>query len=263
MFFIKLVRRLAKNCLGYARSLINGFLKNVFVISRMRLGDFAPKRDLYGYFEHRYIYRSPEWLRDHRRYFSESGRGFGASAFHVAWYDVLRKYRPKHLLEIGVYRGQVISLWQLIADKVGLEVDVSGISPLDSSGDQVSNYPKLDYKKDIEKNFKYFGLTSPKIIASKSTHADAVRHIKSRKWDLIYLDGNHDFDVVLSDYQLAVENLNRDGILCLDDSSLFLSYPILGNFKGHEGPSRIMRDYALHELKHLFTVGHINFFAKR
>src|SRR6516225_3252702 len=70
---------------------------------------FPSRNDLFAYM-HRYFFtRLPHPLREHRVYFSEKGRGFGEEAFHSMWYLVLREFRPSTLMEIGVFRGQVIS----------------------------------------------------------------------------------------------------------------------------------------------------------
>jgi hypothetical protein len=190
-------------------------------------------------------------------------RGFGLPAFHAAWLYILKTYKPKYLLEIGVYRGQTISLWQLIADKCDLDVEINGITPLINEGDEVSNYLDIDYANDILIHFKKFRLNKPTICKGLSTDKHAIDFINSKKWDLIYIDGGHNFDVVLSDYYNSVSNLNKGGILCMDDSSLYLDMSIAGIHKGHPGPSKVLSDYAIQELEHLMTVGHNNFFIKR
>jgi hypothetical protein len=220
------------------------------------------KVDLYRYFEFKYIWLSPRWLKSHRRYFSKKSRGFGEAPFHAAWLYILKAYKPKFLLEIGVYRGQIISLWQLIGDKCGLDIEVNGITPLAGKGDEVSRYLDIDYGKDIMNNFKNFRLNKPMLFKGLSNDKNAIDFINSKKWDLIYIDGGHDFSVVLSDYRNSILNLNKGGILCIDDSSLYLDMEINGKFKGHPGPSKVVSEYAIHELNHLFTVGHNNFFIK-
>jgi len=208
------------------------------------------------------MWLSPRWLKSHRRYFSKKSRGFGEAPFHAAWLYILKAYKPKFLLEIGVYRGQVISLWQLIGDKYGLDVEVNGITPLTGVGDEVSKYLNIDYGKDIMSNFKNFRLNKPKLVKGLSIDKNAINFINSKKWDLIYIDGGHDFNVALSDYRNSILNLNKGGILCIDDSSLYLDMEIDGKFKGHSGPSRVVSEYAMQELNHLMTVGHNNFFVK-
>ena len=219
-------------------------------------------RDLYRSYDHAFHYLYPEWLRQHRSYF-EGERGFGENAFHAAWLDVLRRHKPQNLLEIGVYRGQSLSLWQLIASKFEMEMFVAGISPLTNLGDSVSVYPEVDYESDIFANFNKFSLKTPLLVKSLSTESLSTEFISSKNWDLIYIDGSHEYDVVLHDYEISLKNLKVGGILCMDDSSLFWDTPIEGVFKGHFGPSKVAMDFATVEMNYEFTVGHLNFFSKK
>ena len=65
-------------------------------------------------------------------------------------------FKPNYLLEIGVYRGQIISLFELLVSSYSKEFEIWGISPLDNSSDSVSEYMDLDYHGDIKKNFDNF-----------------------------------------------------------------------------------------------------------
>jgi hypothetical protein len=54
------------------------------------------------------------FLKAHRDHVEANGLGFGDRAFHFLWLLILdylkRQSLPNDLLEIGVYKGQVISL---------------------------------------------------------------------------------------------------------------------------------------------------------
>jgi hypothetical protein len=181
------------------------------------------------------------------------------------WYLLLREFRSTNCLEIGVYRGQVISLWKLMARELGIrECEVHGISPFSASGDAVSKYgEKIDYYKDVLENHATFGLQNPHLLKAYSTDADARAYIRSRRWSLIYIDGNHDYEVANTDYDICVENLAEGGILVMDDSSLFTDFvPPLYAFSGHPGPSRVVQERAMKELTFLAGVGHNSVFSK-
>jgi hypothetical protein len=175
------------------------------------------------------------------------------------------EYKPTNLLEIGVYRGQVVSNWTLIAKLLNLKVDVSGVSPFSSFGDSVSEYLKnLDYYQDIQDTFEELDLEKPTFIKGFSSDKNAVKYIKSKKWDMIYIDGGHDYKDVLFDYKLCLENLSDNGIIVIDDASLYTDYePLSFAFKGHPGPSLIAREYADKEMKFLGAVGHNSVYIKR
>lgn len=216
--------------------------------------------DLYREFDFNFRFASPKYLRRHRAYFKKNKRGFGEDAFHAAWLYIFKKYSPVNCLEIGVYRGQIISLWALISQNLNSNSNIWGLTPLIAETDSVSEYAELEYLQDIENNFSEFQLSKPQIIRGLSTDQDSISRMKKTAWDLIYIDGGHDFDVVLSDYQNAKSCARQNAIICFDDSSLYFSTE--GAFKGHPGPSRVVTEYALKEMSYLFTVGHLNFFQK-
>src|SRR5262249_10669127 len=142
---------------------------------------------------------APEWLRQHRWFFSQESRGFGEDAFHAMWFKLLSERRPRRCLEIGVYRGQVISLWLLIAEKMGFPIEVHGISPFSPAGDSVSKYIEgLDYYADVLANCARFSSERPRLLRAYSTDAEAVALINVGSWDLIYIDGSHEEAVVLA-----------------------------------------------------------------
>src|SRR5438270_5491658 len=99
----------------------------------------------------------PQELRRHRNYFAKSRRGFGENAFHVMWFLLFTEFRPASFLEIGVYRGQVLSLASLLQSLTRQTGEIVGISPFESAGDSVSKYRKhIDYLADTRANFAQF-----------------------------------------------------------------------------------------------------------
>ena len=49
---------------------------------------------------------------------------FGEDSFHVLWYLLLDEFKPKEILEIGVYRGQVLTLWSLISKELEIKTNI-------------------------------------------------------------------------------------------------------------------------------------------
>ncbi len=206
---------------------------------------------------------APSYLRAHRKFFSKAGRGFGEEAFHAMWLALFSEYRFRNCLEIGVYRGQVISLWALIHRNLKLEGSVLGISPLDDSGDAYSNYAKLDYAQDIKQNFSHFNLPEPKLIPFASQAFETNEALSGEVFDLIYIDGSHDYLDVVHDVDLAFNHLAQRGILVLDDAGLFLGYKArFFSFSGHEGPSKVAQSLSGSRFKLIGICGHNVIFQK-
>ena len=52
-------------------------------------------------------------------------------------------------LEIGVYRGRVLSLIKLLSNLLNKNGQIWGITPLHDAGDKYSNYENIDYLNAI------------------------------------------------------------------------------------------------------------------
>lgn len=229
------------------------------------VSEYKDLNKLYAYMHHYYRHKCPNEIRAHREYFKLHARGLGEDAFHAMWWLLFKEFRPRRVLEIGVYRGQIVSLWALIAQKLGFEIEVHGISPFAPIGDSVSSYASgIDYERDVLTAFEYLKLKRPILLRALSSDDIAVKHIKSQQWDLIYIDGCHDYDVARSDYEISREQITAGGIVVLDDASLYTKYNPPGfAFAGHVGPSRVARDLADQEMITLGIVGHNNVFRCR
>ena len=226
----------------------------------------CPERNaMHAYAVHYYAHNLPVRLREHRTYFKQNMRGFGEDAFHAMWWMLFLEYQPRQCLEIGIYRGQIISLWALIAQILNYSCGIHGISPFSSLGDTVSVYREdVDFFTDTLNSFMIFNLPAPTLVKALSTDLAAIKHVSRHCWNLIYIDGSHDFEIALADYQLCREHLAIGGLLVIDDSSLGTSFsPPLFSFAGHPGPSRVAAEFAMREMKFLGAVGHNNVFQKK
>lgn len=213
----------------------------------------------------RYFYFNlPGPLKDHKKYFSKKSRGFGEKAFHTMWYLLYKKYRFTNFLEIGIYRGQTISLAGLLSKMHDDEIVVHGISPFDQSGDAVSRYMQIDYLQDVYQNFEKFALKRPVLIKAYSTDKVAEEVIASTAWDCIYIDGSHEYEVAKKDWQLCSSHIRIGGIIVMDDASLYTSYePPFFAFKGHPGPSRVADEIKEDKnFKETLRVGHNRVFER-
>lgn len=154
----------------------------------------------------------PGLLRRHRAYFVKDRRGFGEDAFHVMWWMLFREARPGHFLEIGVYRGQTSSLASVLQRMLAIEGAVVGISPFSPSGDAVSRYPTdVDYLRDTKANFSAFDLPQPEFVQAFSTDKAATDRIRKQAWDIISIDGNHDYEIAKADWNVCREAVRQGG----------------------------------------------------
>ena len=261
----KLIRKVFKSSSYRVNNFSKIFSFKVKTIDEIQTSN---RNTIYKYFLDYFYFQSSKNIRLHRYYFKKNKRGFGEDAFHGMWDYLFSTYKPKNILEIGVYRGQSISLFELMSQNLNLKADVWGITPLSNDGDSVSSYESINYEEDIKNNYKHFNLGEPKIIKAFSTDDQALKFIKSKKWDLIYIDGSHDYVIVQKDILNSLPYLKSGGILVLDDSSLNtdfnLKIPYIPTFKGHPGPSKVFSELINEKaVKLLFGVGHNNVFVKK
>lgn len=206
----------------------------------------------------------PLELQKHREFFQAERRGFGEDAFHTMWWRLVERFQPASFLEIGVYRGQTLSLISLLSQLAGRPCSVTGISPFSSAGDSVSNYGKgLDYRADTLANFARFNLPVPELLQAYSTDPAAESLIRSRKWDIIYIDGNHDYEIVKADWAVCSEAIAPGGMIVLDDSGLSTAYhaPAFAT-GGHPGPSQLASEIDRSRFEEILQVGHNRVFRK-
>ena len=174
------------------------------------------------------------------------------------WWLLFQKYRPSQFLEIGVYRGQTLSLASLLQQTMKISGQVVGISPFNPSGDQVSSYLKgIDYLEDTLGNFTHFGLARPELIRAFSTDSVSVARISDNTWDAVYIDGNHDYEIAKADWDTCARFCAIGGVIVLDDASLSTAYvPPAFATGGHPGPSRVAAEIDPSRFREVLRVGH-------
>ena len=228
--------------------------------------NFSGRNEQYQYLHHYFWNLSPDWLREHRKYFTKERRGFGEDAFHAMWYFIFKEFRPAKVLEIGVYRGQTISLFTLLSKHFNItSSNIHGISPFTPAGDEVSVYAaSINYYDDVLLNFKYFNLPDANLHKGFSTD-DAMKEIISNiQWDLIYIDGNHDYEVAKQDFELSAHHLKKGGLIILDDASFNTDFkPPVYATSGHAGPSKVAAEIDAAQFEEILSVGHNRVFKKR
>jgi predicted O-methyltransferase YrrM len=80
---------------------------------------------------------------------------------------------------------------------------------------------------------------------------------------MVYIDGNHDYEVVRRDWEVCARSLRPGGIIVFDDAGLTTEYqPPAFASRGHPGPSRVAQDAGRGEFRELLQVGHNRAFQK-
>jgi len=217
--------------------------------------------DCFRYFNE----RLPAEVREHRAYFRQRRRGLNEDAMHVMWFLLFREFKPANFLEIGVYRGQTLSLAELLSRLNGVTCRVQGVSPFTPAGDAVSKYlENVDYLRDTLENFEHFSLPRPELLKAFSTDAEAKALIRSTPWEMVYIDGNHDYEVARQDWEVCSESVKAGGIIVLDDASLDTGFrPPLFATAGHPGPSRVAREVDSQRFREIMRVGHNRVFQRK
>jgi hypothetical protein len=240
-------------------------LLNQKILSLKKLQNRNSRASLYVFYYKFFLYNLPLKIFFHRLFFKRDNRGFGEDAFHAFWYILFKCYKPKTCLEIGVHNGQVITLWGLLSKEFNYSIFIGALSPFNGARDKVSKYKNINYLKNNLEFHKNFNIPQPVYCKSLSTSKIGKCFINKRKWDLIYIDGNHNYRIVLKDYQNSMKNLSENGIIVFDDSSYYLdcsNFPAMA-FKGHPGPSKIVKNIIeKNKLKLIANCGHLNAFIK-
>jgi hypothetical protein len=207
-------------------------------------------------------------LKKHINVVSDTKSGYGEEAFRYLWLSLVNEMPDNFkFLEIGVYKGSVLSLVEIITQCMAIPKKIYGVSPLNASGDQYSSYENDDYMVAIKSLFKNLevSMDDTELIVGYSTDLTIKNQLKSmEKFDLIYIDGSHDYIDVVSDIDLANECLRPGGFLVLDDASSRINLGASPKFWGHEDVAQAIDDKLVDNVdyKHLMALGHNRVFKK-
>jgi hypothetical protein len=227
-------------------------------------------------------------LASHRAYVETHKLGFGDPAFHSLWKVMLTagnaRFGSVEALEIGVYKGQVISLWALLAKTYGWPVRIHAVTPLEGqelkgsrlwrsikyrllprfrervqSGDF---YPQDDYEAIVRGLFAHFGLgfSEVRLVRGYSSNAAVLAALETSKFHLIYIDGDHTYDGAASDIRNYAPKIVPGGWLVMDDASFGL--PGTAFWKGYETVARACELLPGLGFTNILNVGHNRVFEK-
>lgn len=165
-------------------------------------------------------------LNDHRTYVENNVFGMGERSFWWMWKLMLDELpaNPK-LLEIGVFKGATISLWKMLRE----DAQVYGVTPLDGRG---TGWTEDDYTAHIKKIHDDFDLGQPTLIIGSSTESEMIALAgREAPYDVIYIDGSHEFSDVVQDLANYPPMVASGGYLVIDDAACRTKQPF-GYFQG-------------------------------
>ena len=125
-------------------------------------------------------------------------------------YKMVKKYfKPEfEVLEVGSFHGVSTMLFSLFAKKV------YSVDCYDYKSSTTRRIPLMDkLMVDAEKVFLARTANIKNIIKIRKTSAEASLDFKDRSLDVVYIDGEHDVDSVLSDVQAWKNKVKKGGIL--------------------------------------------------
>tara|TARA_R110000868_G_scaffold172996_1_gene409013 strand:- start:506 stop:1264 length:759 start_codon:yes stop_codon:yes gene_type:complete len=206
---------------------------------------------------------SYDFLAKHVEVVHRYNLGYGEPAFRYLWLLLFNQIpNDGKFLEIGVFKGSILALSQLCAQKSDKVIECYGITPLSPVGDKYSQYANDDYDYSIAFLYHQLGLNldHTNIIQGLSTDSLVKKAaLANGPYDVVYIDGGHDYETVLNDIELSDSLLKPNGFLVLDDASsdlqFFTTHP---GFPGHADVARAVRDDLSKRTnyRHLFACGH-------
>jgi hypothetical protein len=233
--------------------------------------------------------QSDSLLHKHRQHVDAHRLGFGDPAFHALWRGLLALAHQRHgkvdALEIGVFKGQVISLWALLARHYVWPVRIHAISPLAGQPipppglwrsllyrlsphfrervDSGDFYPEEDYVAIVRQHFATYGLSFDdiRLVRGFSTDPSVRATVASDRFELIYIDGNHTYAGALADIEYYAPKIVPGGWLVMDDAAHGL--PGTTFWKGYETVARACLRLPALGFENVINVGHNRVFQRR
>lgn len=227
-------------------------------------------------------------LHAHRDHVERHGLGFGDAAFHAMWAALLdaaaAKFGTVNLLEIGVFKGQVISLWALLARERGLPVRITALSPLEGQPaphgrllrwlryrldrkfrERAVNgdfYAEEDYARIVRGHFAHHGLSFDDVRLHRgySTDPAILAALREETFHVVYVDGDHTFEGARHDFTVFGPKVVPGGWLVADDASCDL--PGTSFWKGHPAVSAAVCGLPALGFKNVLNVGHNRIFER-
>lgn len=205
---------------------------------------------------------SDEKLKEHRDFVENHVYGFGERSFQWLHKLIVDKM-PKEFsfIEVGVFKGQILSLYGILAERTERKCVRYGVTPLNTAG----GVWESDYAKDIEFIHDKFNISKDyTILKGYSSDEKIVKQAKTNApYDVVYIDGSHTYEDALFDLSTYGEMIKEGGFLIIDDCNNNLKMPF-GYFQGIQTVTDAKLEWIKNndKFKFIFSVVHISVFRK-
>lgn len=176
-------------------------------------------------------------LNAHRTFVENNIFGFGERAFPWLWHLIVQEL-PKSFtfLEIGVFKGQTLSLVRLLADMQKKKVKRYGITPLSTEG----GVWESDYRRDIEYIHEVHNLEKDyTLLEGLSEDPAIIEQAGKLKLNVLYIDGGHEERHITNDIEQYSHLVKPGGFMVIDDSCNSFKMPF-GYFQGIDAVTRVV-----------------------
>ena len=125
-------------------------------------------------------------------------------------------YRPKSIIEIGVYRGVRAKEMIQAAQIFNKNIEYFGFDLFEMINKKIQRkeLSKIPYsKKDIKNNLSKYA----KVRLFKGYTSKTLDKLKNKKVDLIFIDGGHRLDTIKNDWNKSKKFQKKNTIIIFDD----------------------------------------------
>jgi len=181
--------------------------------------------------------------------------------------NIIQHHDVRRVLDIGVHTGQFSILPWLLANHMGKHVKCCSVSPFDGTSDKYNLYSESNYLDIYMKMLREMKLPQEDFIRLRGLSQDEriIDYLTRRdmKFDLIFLDGSHDYDVIVEDIKFyALTRLRKSGIIIVSDACYFTTEISESHRHGHADVIRAVDELidGNNRFEHLFDLTHLRVF---
>lgn len=185
-------------------------------------------------------------IKEHRDFIEESQNrfnmiyGHGHRSLQYLW-KLLVDEMPNEFkfLEIGVYKGQILSLIEMLAELSNKKPQIFGITPLVDV--DFAPYDRTPFIQNIFKQFN-LNINNTTIYNGLSQNSNIEQEAyKNGPYDMLYIDGDHSYKSTVYDIEHYSSMVKEGGYLIIDDCNDYKNF-LPGTFKGIVEVSNAVRD---------------------